>query len=127
MLNSKADLYGKLSTDAGLLAVIGSSNNITDAWGETIESFPLVIYQDDDQKDGEFADNMPTMSRVRYRIDIFTKLDLATTSVIGQQVARFFRDAFFTCGTNGEVQDPTEGVRHRVMRFSRELFTSDIL
>jgi hypothetical protein len=127
MLATKSYLYSKLSTDAGLLALVGSSDNIVDAWPEEILTFPIVIYQDDNQSDGEYADNKPTMSRIRYKIDIFSKIDGVTNSEIGLQVARFFRDEFFNCGTNGEMQDVTEGVRHRVMRFSRELFTSDII
>lgn len=127
MLMTKAWIYGKMSVDAGILAAVGSTDNIVDAWPEQFLTFPLIVYQDDNQADGEFADNKPTMSKQRFRIDIFQKIDKGTTSAIGSAVALFFKDLFFTCGTNGEVQDVTEGVRHRVMRFSRELFTSDII
>jgi hypothetical protein len=126
VLSTKSNIYGKLSVDAGLLAVIGTSANISDMYPETVTVFPMVIYQDDNQSDGEYCDNKPTISRQRFIVHIFTKLDGPTTTAIGLQVARFFRDEYYDCGSNGEVSEPTEGVRHRVMMFSRELFTSDI-
>ena len=127
MLATKDKIYTMLTTNVALLALVGGADHIVSAWGETIEIFPLVIYQDENQSDMEFADNKPMASSVRYRIDVFTTTDLASTTEIGQAIAIVMMADFFTCGTNGEVFEVTEGVKHRVMRFSRELFTSDIL
>jgi len=127
MLLTKAWVYKMFSTDSALLALIGATGHIVDAWAEKINTFPLVIIQDDTQMDAEFADNLPTVSKLRIRIDVFSKLDLVDTDDIGYEIARIMKMQYFTCGSNGEVQDPVEGVRHRVMRFSRELFTSDII
>lgn len=126
MLSTKANIYGKLSVDAGLLSVIGTAANISDIYPETVTVFPMVIYQDDNQADGEYCDNKPTISAQRFTVHVFTKLDGPTTTAIAQQVARFFMDEYYHCVSNGEVSEPTEGVRHRVMIFSRELFASDI-
>jgi hypothetical protein len=123
---TKSWIYGILSTDAGLIAAVGSDDNVTDIWPEVINTFPMVIYIDDNQSDMEYSDNRPMMSRQRFVVHIFTKLDGPTTSTIGAEVYRIFSGLFFNCGSNGEVPDETEGVRHRVMRFSRELFASDI-
>jgi hypothetical protein len=126
MINYKSWIYNKLSTDSGLLAIIGSTNNISDSWPETFESFPLVIYQDENQSDWEYRDNLPSGSDIRFKIDIFTKIDGPTTTEIAIEIARIFRDLFWNCGTNGETPDQNEGVRHRVMRFSRALFPTEI-
>jgi len=128
MISVKSFYYKTLSTDTELVALIGSTDNIINAWPEIVSTFPLIIYQDEDQKDFEFRDNKPMGSTVRLRIDIFIKIDSGkTTDDFAIELARIFGDLFFTCGTNGEVFEPTEGVRHRVMRFSRGLFPSDVL
>jgi hypothetical protein len=126
MLATKAYIFSKLQLDSAIIAALGGTANIFDAWPEQVTTFPCIIYQDENQSDGEFADNQPLISRVRYRVDIFTKIDKATTTTIGMAVANLFKGLYFTCGSNGEVQDVVEGVRHRVMRFSREMFASDI-
>ena len=125
MINSKALYYSRLSTDSALLAMIGGATHIANACPETISTFPFVAFTDDNQEDSIFADNTPHSSNVRVRIDIFTKINAGqpTTWDIGALVYAIFTALFFTCGTNGEVPDPTEGVRHRVMRFSREVIS----
>jgi hypothetical protein len=127
MLPVKNKIYTMLTGDASLTLLLGGSDNIVSSWPEEILFFPVVIYQDENQSDSEFSDNKPTMSRIRYRIDVFTKSDSVTTTEIGLEIARIMGDDFFTCVSNGEVQDITEGVKHRVMRFGRELFLADIL
>ena len=127
MLPVKNKIYTMLTGDASLTLLLGGSDNIVSSWPEEILFFPFVIYQDENQSDSEFSDNKPTMSRIRYRIDVFTKSDSVTTTEIGLEIARIMGDDFFTCVSNGEVQDNTEGVKHRVMRFGRELFPTDIL
>jgi hypothetical protein len=124
----KAFYYSKLIGDAALAALIGiPADHIVDAFPAEVLTFPLVIYLDDNQEDMEYADNKATMSRARVTIHIFTKSDMATTTSIAMEIARIFNASYFNCGTNGEVPDPNPDVRHRVMRFSRELFASDIL
>lgn len=127
MLATKAWLYGKLSVDSSILSAFGSVDNITDAFPEGIETFPLLIFLDKNQADMEFADNVPTMSAWAVDVHIFTKLDLSTTTTLAIPVYNLFSSLFFTCSANGEVPDPVDGVRHRVMRFSRELLPSDLI
>lgn len=129
MLSTKKYYYDKLKADTALIALVGTAaDHIKDAWPEAITVWPMVIYQDDDQSDFFYTDNKPTASSARVRIDIFTKNDgiMATTTSIGKAVANIFGNEYWHCGTNGEVQDVVEGARHRVMRFSRELFAGDI-
>lgn len=125
MLASKAWIYSQLSSYAPLLSVV-SFNSIADYRPEIITQFPSVIISDDNQMDFEYVDNRAVMSIVRVKIDIFTKIELATTTAIGKPIADLFDSLSFHCSANGEVPDPIEGVRHRVMLFSRALFPSEI-
>ena len=127
MYQTKPWIYGKLSVDAGVLAALGSTGSVVDIRPETIETFPLIVYTDENQVDFEFASNKPTMSAQRFKIDIFGKTDGATTvEAIGGAVCSFFNGLFFTCTTNGDVPDPDISIRHRILRFSRELFATDL-
>ena len=126
MLATKPWIYGKMANDSALIALLGSTDNITDAWPEVFTIFPMVIYTEDNQSDWEWRDNTPSGSDCRIKIDIFTKLDGPTTTNIGINIARIMGGLSFGCGKNGEVPDQTEGVRHRVMRFNRALVTSNI-
>ena len=127
MLAIKSWVYGKISGDAALVALLGDTSHISDAWPEVFTIFPMVIYQDDNQQDWEWSDNIPLGTSARIRVDIFTKTDLPTTTAIGMEVSRIFRVNLFNCGSNGEVFDPTEGVRHRVMRFNRGFFPGQLV
>jgi len=129
MLQTKAFFYGKLSTDSALISLLGSTNNISDAWPEVVNTFPMVIIMDDNQRDWEFVDNKPKGSSVTVTIHIFTKAKAGapTTSAIGSAVALVFYNLDFACTSNGEVSDPVPDVRHRIMRFSRELFPSELI
>lgn len=125
MLASKSWLYGQLSVYAPLLAIVPVTN-ISDTRPEIITQFPHVSILDENQRDREYGDNHPIMSEQIYKIDIYTRIDLVTTTAIGVVVADFFDGVFFHCLSNGEIPDPAEGVRHRVMRFSRALFPSEV-
>ncbi len=128
MLLTKAWISTKLSASSSLTTLIGGTSHILDAWPLSVNIFPLLILTDENQIDVEYLDNKATGSEANIKIDIFSKADagLPTTSAIGVLVASVFSDLLFHCGFNGEVPDPTEGVRHRVMRFSRKLLPSDL-
>jgi hypothetical protein len=126
MLPTKAWIFGKLSALPGLLAVVGDASHISDMRPDIIEVFPMVIFTDEDQHDEEYSDNMPKASMQKFKIEIFSKLDLATTTAIATPIATFFTGLFFSCDSNGEVPDPVMDVRHRVLHFSRELFATNL-
>lgn len=126
MLATKAWIYGQVSAYAPLLTVVGSDDRVVDARPEIIESFPLVVLTDEDQRDTEYADNVPFGSMVRVKADIFTDMESATTTAIATPLCALFLSLGFHCSGNGEVPDPSPDVRHRVLRFSREVFPSDV-
>jgi len=125
MINTKAKYYTLLTGNAALTTLIGGATHIANTHPEVITIFPFVAFTDDDQEDSLYADNAPHSSNVRMKIDIYTKINAGqpTTWDIGQLVYNIFKAQYFHCGTNGEVPDPTEGVKHRVMRFSREVIS----
>jgi hypothetical protein len=129
MLATKAWYWNKLSTDASLLALLGGVSHISDMRPEVITVFPMVILTDEDHRDREYAHNKPKAVRQQVKADIYIRAlnGAATTSTIGILIANIFDALFFTCSGNHEVPEPLDGVRHRTMRFSRDLFPSDLI
>ena len=121
MINAKK-LYKTVLSDARIQAI---TKNVFDAYPETVENFPCIIYLDDNQNDIEFADNMPLANAISVQIHIFTKAlkNYATTSTIGITIAEVMKENFFVCRNNREVQDVADNIRHRVMYFTREVFS----
>ena len=121
MTNAKI-LYKTILSDSRIQAI---TKNVFDAYPETVEKFPCIIYLDDNQVDIEFADNLPMGDSLSVQIHIFTKAlkNYATTSTIGITVAEVMKENYFVCRSNREVQDVADNVRHRVMYFTREIFS----
>ena len=119
MINTKA-LYYSLLNDERITALVGN-DNIFDAYPNTVETFPCIIYLDENQNDVEFADNQPLANDITVQIHIFTKAleNYYTTFEIGSVVARVMAENFFACTQNGESPDPDADVRHRVMTFRK--------
>lgn len=128
MLATKKSYMTFVQADTALVAAFGGKTHIVDSRPVTITTFPLLILTDENQSDMEFVDNKPRMSRFTVKADVYTKDDSAypTSTTLGTNVARVFGDQFYTCTANGETPDDTVGVRHRVMRFSRELLPTEI-
>lgn len=121
MINAKKK-YNTILNDERIKAV---ASNIKDAYPSTIEKFPCVIFLDAEQSDREFADNLPTVDRLGVEVHIFTKAvsGYKTTTEIGLVVADVMKEQFFTCTSNREVPDIDDNIRHRVMYFTREVFS----
>ena len=121
MINAKK-IYKTLLNDDRIKAV---AKTITDAYPSIINNFPCVIFLDAEQSDREFADNLPTVDRLGVEIHIFTKAvgTYKTTTEIGLLVADIMKEQFFTCTSNREVPDVADNIRHRVMYFTREVFS----
>ena len=121
MINAKK-LYNTILNDSRITDMV---KDVLDAYPETVEKFPCIIFQDENQSDIEFADNLPLGDSIAVQVHIFTKAlkDYATTSEIGLKVAEVMRENYFTCRNNREVEDVNDNVRHRVMYFTREVFS----
>lgn len=123
MINAKS-LYYSLLSDSRITDLVGE-DNVFDAYPETVETFPCVIFLDANQSDTEFADNLPIADSLELQVHIFTKaLDgYATTSEIGLVVATVMRENFFVATQNSELSDVEDNVRHRVMTFRKVLLS----
>ena len=121
MINAKK-LYNTILNDTRITELV---NIVLDAYPETIEEFPCIIYLDENQNDIEYADNLPLGNSITVQIHIFTKAlsGYATTSTIGLKVAEVMKENYFICRNNREVADVDVNVRHRVMEFTREVFS----
>lgn len=121
MINAKK-IYNTLLNDERIKAV---AKTIVDAYPSKVTVFPTVVFLDAEQSDTEFADNLPTVDKLGVEIHIFTKAvgTYKTTTEIGLVVADVMKEQFFTCPSNREVPDVDDNIRHRVMYFTREVFS----
>jgi hypothetical protein len=122
MINTK-EIYNKLLNDERITELV-DEDNILSAWPDEFETFPCIIFMDENQSDDEYYENMPGASRCSVQIHIFTKkLDgYASTSEIGAAVAEVFNEDLWHCSQNGEVADPDPDAEHRVMSFNKSIF-----
>lgn len=118
MINLKS-LMSQILDDERLVSLVGE--NIYDAYPDTVELFPCVIYLDSGQSDMEFADNKPLADNCEVEIHIFTKSleGYPTTSEIGITVDEIMKENFFSMISNSETPDVVDDVRHRVMRYRK--------
>lgn len=121
MINAKK-LYNTILNDTRITDLV---TVVLDAYPDTVEEFPCLIYLDENQNDIEFADNLPLGNSITVQVHIFTKAlsGYATTSTIGITVAEIMKENYFTCRNNREVEDEDDNIRHRVMEFTREVFS----
>lgn len=122
MINTK-EIYNKLLNDERITELV-DEDNILSAWPDEFETFPCIIFMDENQSDDEYYENMPSASRCSVQIHIFTKkLDgYVTTSEIGVIIAKVMHEDLWNCSQNGEVADPDPDCEHRVMRFNKSIF-----
>jgi len=123
MINAK-ELYNSLLTDSRITELV-DEDNILSSWpDEEIETFPCIIFLDDNQSDDEYNDNRPSASGCSVQIHIFSKKldEYITTSEIAIKIAEVMNEDLWSCLQNGEVSDPDPNCEHRVMRFNKSIF-----
>lgn len=122
MINTKV-IYNTLLNDTRITELV-DEDNILSSWPNEVETFPCIIFMDENQSDDEYYENMPGASRCSVQIHIFSKkLDsYATTSEIAIKVAEVMHEDLWNCSRNGEVSDPDPDCDHRVMVFNKSIF-----
>lgn len=122
MINTKV-IYDTLLNDTRITELV-DEDNILSSWPNEVETFPCIIFLDENQSDDEYYENMPGASRCSVQIHIFTKkLDgYVTTSEIGVIIAKVMNEDLWNCSQNGEVSDPNPDCEHRVMVFNKSIF-----
>jgi hypothetical protein len=122
MINAK-EIYNKLLNDERITELV-DEDNILSSWPNEVETFPCIIFMDENQSDDEYNDNKPEASRCSVQIHIFTKkLDgYVTTSEIGVIITEVMHEDLWNCSQNGEVSNTDPDCEHRVMVFNKSIF-----
>lgn len=122
MINTK-EIYNKLLNDERITELV-NEDNILSAWPDEFETFPCIIFMDENQSDDEYYENMPGASRCSVQIHIFSKKinGYITTSEIGVIIAKVMNEDLWNCSQNREVGDPDPNTEHRVMMFNKSIF-----
>ena len=122
MINTKL-IYNSLLNNETITGLVPDTN-IFNSYPNEIETFPCIVFIDENQSDGEYSDNKSKASNCSVEIDIFTKkLDgYVTSSEIGIAVAKVMNNDLWNCSQNREVSDPDPDCEHRVMFFNKSIF-----
>lgn len=122
MINTKV-IYNTLLNDTRITELV-DEDNILSSWPNEVETFPCIIFLDENQSDDEYYENMPGASRCSIQVHIFTKKigNYITTSEIGVIIAKVMNEDLWNCSQNGEVSDPDPDCEHRVMVFNKSIF-----
>lgn len=121
MINAKK-FYKTVLSDQRITSIVPT---VLDAFPDAVETFPCIIFSDDNQMDKEFADNLPLADNIRVQVHIYTKAlkGYKTTSEIGMVIADVMKENWFVCTGNTETPDVEDKVRHRVMYFTRDVYS----
>lgn len=121
MYNAKL-LYNEILNDSRITDIV---EDIFDAYPDTIETFPCIVFQEAGQRDIEYSDNSSKFVRISVQVHIFTKaLDgYLTTTEIGQVVDTVMKENFFTEENNIELSEVVDNIRHRVITYNAEIFS----
>ncbi len=122
MINTK-EIYNKLLNDERITELV-DEENILSSWPNEVETFPCIIFMDENQSDDEYNDNKPEASRCSVQIHIFTKKleGYVTTSEIGVIITEVMHEDLWNCSQNGEVSNTDPDCEHRVMVFNKSIF-----
>lgn len=126
MINAKK-LYKKIFSDERITSVI-SAENILNAYPAEVETFPCIIYLDDNQSDGEYSDNKSGASDCSIMVHIFSKKlpGYVTTTEVSLVIAEVLNEKLWHCYQNREIGDPDPDTEHRVMMFNKSIFELNI-
>jgi hypothetical protein len=123
MLNLKKYYLTLLSSSTELATLLGENGAILSAYPDEVTKFPVIIYEDSNQRDLAFSDNLPQGTGARVRVHIYTKTvkDYPTTTALGDVIHKLFRSDYWTCEANTELSED-DNIKHRVMDFTREFY-----
>ena len=104
MINIKPVIYKELQKVA---------DNVTDTYPSDWETFPVVIFLEEQNKPGEWYDEKERKSNIRYKVDIF---DRDSTSGLAVEIDKIFASLGLRRTDCQDVPDPSH-LRHKLMRF----------
>lgn len=104
MINVKPDVYRELKT---------ITDNVTDAYPQDWESFPVVVYLEDENKPFEMTIEGEQKSDITYTVHIWSD---RSTSEVAVKIDEAFAKLGFKRTTSQDVPD-NQALRHKLMRF----------
>lgn len=104
MINIKPLIYQELSK---------LTANVTDTYPDDWETFPVVIFLEEQNKPFDHYDDEEQKSEIRYKIDIFDK---ETTSSLAVQINGVFANLGLKRTDATDVPEPSH-LKHKTMRF----------
>lgn len=104
MINIKPVIYKELQKVA---------DNVTDTYPSDWETFPVVIFLEEQNKPGDWFDDQEQKSSIRYKVDIF---DDTSTSELAVKINKIFESLGLRRTDCQDVPDPSH-LRHKVMSF----------
>ena len=121
MINTKV-IYNTLLNDTRITELV-DEDNILSSWPNEFETFPCIIFLDENQSDDEYYENMPGASRCSIQVHKFRKKkgNYVTTTEIGVIIAKVMNEDLWNCSQNGEVSAPDPDCEHRVMVFNKSI------
>ena len=124
MLDILAWINWKLSSDAGVLAIVGSANQIVFGYPRSFELIPIITFQEVNQAHAVYDDDAPITFESAIQIDLWTD-DNGTTALM-LAVDTVMIGLLFDCEYSADVPEPDTAMRHRVMRYRRQLTAEDV-
>lgn len=104
MINAKDKVYGKLCSVC---------DNVTDVYPGDWENLPAIQYTEEENTIYQKVDGAESMSKLRYRIDIWDNKSTTAMSIAVDEVMSELGLNRVTCS---DVEDPSRR-RHKLMRY----------
>ena len=104
MINIKPVIYKELQKVA---------DNVTDTYPSDWETFPVVIFLEEQNKPGDWFDDKEQKTTIRYKVDIF---DNDSTSNLAVKINEIFASLGLRRIESQDIPDPSH-LRHKSMRF----------
>ncbi len=122
-LDSNSWVYGKLSTNTALLALV-PLGQIQRSYPNSFKNTPIVAYTPSNQMNAVVSDNVPVGNDIYVDIHVFVDYTASTTA-IAQAVDVVMTGLRFTLSFSSELPEPQNKIRHLIMKYSRGSVNSD--
>lgn len=123
-MNLKKYYMSLLSNNSSLIELLGNGK-VLSGYPQKVTVFPVVIFEDNDSSDIEFADNLPNGTAAQVRIHVFSKTlkGYPKAEIIADLIRSIFREDFWAMTNNTESPDVDDNIKHRILDFKREFYS----
>jgi hypothetical protein len=124
MYNTKQYIYNLLSTDATILSIVSSSDNIYFGYPASFQTLPVIAYMEDNNLPTDWADNAPYSWESYVTIDVYTSKSTSTTA-LAQAVGDLLIANLYAVTLFSDVFDPDQNIQHKVIKATRKFTVYD--